>query len=459
MTPRVVVVICNWNKKDYLADCIDSVWKSSYSDFDIIVVDNDSSDGSVELVKATYGSKLKIICNPVNKGGAGGFNAGLREALSGNYEYIYLLDNDVRLDSDAMGELVKFLDNHDSYGAAGSKLYMMDYPEKIQEMGADIDWENFHVSPHYKGYIDHEKLPDVVQCDYVPACSVMVRAAVLSEVGIMDENYFIYWDDIEWFHRMKLQGYKIAAISKSKVWHKMGAANRTTTFPTYYFWRNRVHFFSKYTPTDQISRLAEVISREMFQAMFFSSYRGQYKTAQTTVLAVNDAVRMIRGRAGENRIQEREPQPSLLDEILLLNKRIAVVDCSDLRVVRNTVDYIARINPDASLIIIASNYNTVELQEQFPTIDILDHVSQLKDVPHLLCQTLGHILDVRHISTLGAQLYIDQYLNTIYSERDMNVIHSYDEAYQMHSRVYGKVLETEIRELRKSIDDQKERER
>ena len=99
---RVGAVICNFNKKEDVLNCIQSVLESKYTDYDLYVVDNASSDGSAEAIREKYGSQVTVLVNAENLGGSGGFNTGLRKALEKGYEYLYCLDNDVLVDENAM---------------------------------------------------------------------------------------------------------------------------------------------------------------------------------------------------------------------------------------------------------------------------------------------------------------------------------------------------------------------
>ncbi|MBF0566490.1 MAG: glycosyltransferase family 2 protein [Nitrospirae bacterium] len=264
---RVAAVICNWNKKDYLLGCLESVIGQTLrahppaqsgnfiksdvlTELDVFVVDNASTDGSAESVANTYGDSVTLIRNAVNRGGAGGFNDGIREALRSNrdYDYLVLLDNDVQLDSRAIDELVNFMESTHNAAMAGSKIYSMSNPGTLQEFGAGLDWEHATIAPHKKGYSEtvHGALVANIETDYVPACASIVRRSAIEKCGAMEESYFIYWDDIEWAWRMRRFGYSIFVVASSLVWHHMGTSNKKNLAPTYYFWRNRVRFFKKY---------------------------------------------------------------------------------------------------------------------------------------------------------------------------------------------------------------------
>ena len=130
----------------------------------------------------------------------------------------------------------------------------MDYPDYVQQYGLDLDFDNFTAITHYADYLDDGNIPEVNECDTVATCSVMLRTRFIkeSDIGIMPEDNFIYWDDMEWCYRFHLAGYKVVTIKDSVVLNKMGSnAKPVNTFINYYMWRNRIHFFMKYTPEEK----------------------------------------------------------------------------------------------------------------------------------------------------------------------------------------------------------------
>ena len=126
---RVGAVICNFNKKEDVLNCIQSVLESKYTDYDLYVVDNASSDGSAEAIREKYGSQVTVLVNAENLGGSGGFNTGLRKALEKGYEYLYCLDNDgARLMKMQWVSWWSFWQTHPDSGMAGSRVYHMENP-------------------------------------------------------------------------------------------------------------------------------------------------------------------------------------------------------------------------------------------------------------------------------------------------------------------------------------------
>lgn len=299
MSKKVGIVICNYNKQMYIVKCIESVLKSSFHDFDIYVVDNASTDDSVKEIREHFGTQVILLENKENLGGSGGFNTGLREALKREYEYLMLVDNDIVMDPHAIEELYCFLEKHAQVGLVGAEIYQMDHPEEIMALGAVVDYEKYCYEDCYRGYSDSDDIPEVNYCDYVPACTLMVRRSVVDEVGILDEGNFIYWDDIEWAKRIRVAGHQVAAIRAAKIWHKGGGGSPTNTFPIYYYIRNAIRFFAKYIPEDKMDSCVDGLLADIFQRIYGSFLKGKNNYVATIVRAYEDALQGISGKAKE----------------------------------------------------------------------------------------------------------------------------------------------------------------
>ena len=123
---RIGIVVCNYNKRELVLECIQALLEQRCRDFDLYVVDNGSTDGSADSIRERYSESLTLLVNDENLGGSGGFNTGLREARKGGYEYLMCVDNDALLDENAVGELMDFLDGHPEVGIAASKIYHLE---------------------------------------------------------------------------------------------------------------------------------------------------------------------------------------------------------------------------------------------------------------------------------------------------------------------------------------------
>lgn len=325
---KIGIIICNYNKKYYVEKCLISLMQQTRDNFDICIVDNASTDGSVEYLKK-YEENITLLVNNENQGGSGGFNLGIKFMLSKNkYEYLLLLDNDVILANDCIEQGIKILDCDKDIGMLGCEILKMDMPEIIQEFGPTIDYKNINFILNYGGQKD-EGLPQCVECDYVPACAMFIRIEVIKKIGCMPQENFIYYDDITWGVRCKNAGYRICATSLAKAWHKGGAAVNTTTFPNYYLTRNKVKFFVENPNNleDGLEEYADRILRDIYQGIFVCKLNGRYNTAKTRMLAFLDALYGVAGKAEEYKIMDSDVYKDNFKELIQGKSHIAIHMC------------------------------------------------------------------------------------------------------------------------------------
>ncbi len=150
-------------------------------------------------------------------GGSGGFNTGLRIVRDKGYSYFMCLD-DAAVDENALSVLYHYMEEHTDTGMAGCRVYHTQMPDYIQQSGLLIDFDNCTAKTIGADMLEDGSLPDVIECDTVATCAVMVRADAVKQngVGIMPEDNFIYWDDMEWGYRIKLAGYHVVTLAEAK---------------------------------------------------------------------------------------------------------------------------------------------------------------------------------------------------------------------------------------------------
>lgn len=345
------IVICNYNKCDYVLGCIQSVLESKTDDYDLYVVDNASTDDSAEKIQELYGDRLNLIVNEENLGGSGGFNTGIRKVVSAGYKYVWCLDNDVLVDEEALTYLVKFLDEHEETGMVGSKVYHMENPDYVQQFGITIDFNELCVEAKYLNEFEDGTMPEVVYSDAVAACSVLVRTSLIKEIGPMPEANFLYWDDTEWGYRCNKAGYKVASYGKSKVLHAMGAKKESVnTFPVYYAWRNWINFFIKYTPEEDMERVAETFIQSVFEIVYGGYYRGEYNKAKTVMYAYDDALHGVYGKAPADKIFDIDYDHSKLQKLVEGKEVIYIENTGHEALGERVAEKILNFNPDVKII-------------------------------------------------------------------------------------------------------------
>lgn len=397
------IVICNYNKCDYVLGCIQSVLESKTDDYDLYVVDNASTDDSVEKIQELYGDRLNLIVNEENLGGSGGFNTGIRKVVSAGYKYVWCLDNDVLVDEEALPYLVKFLDEHEETGMVGSKVYHMENPDYVQQFGITIDFDELCVEAKYLNEFEDGTMPEIVYSDAVAACSVLVRTSLIKEIGPMPEANFLYWDDTEWGYRCNRAGYKVASYGKSKVLHAMGAKKESVnTFPVYYAWRNWINFFIKYTPEEDMERVAETFIQSVFEIVYGGYYRGEYNKAKTVMYAYDDALHGVYGKAPAYKIFDIDYNQSKLQKLVEGKEIIYIENTGHEALGERVAEKILDFNPGVKII-----YEPVEGIE-----------------PQLFIKLCNYIFALR--VTEDRIAYIDEDINILSDSQDEIKVRNYN---------------------------------
>lgn len=247
---RVAVVVLNWNGwRDTLA-CIASLQKLSYVNFELIVVDNGSTDGSQSHIEAQIPG-IKVLQTGANLGFGGGCNVGIRQALEQGADYVWLINSDATVDANALTEMVHLADSLPLVGAVGSVLYEADKPEQVQM------WGGGKVNL-WGGLSRHQISP--TQLDFVSGASLLLRRDALLEAGLFDDQtFFMYWEDSDLGFRLRQAGWQLAVAEKSRVWHKLSASlGKGSCQLDLYFTRSGVRFLRRYSPASRVSILMMV---------------------------------------------------------------------------------------------------------------------------------------------------------------------------------------------------------
>ena len=435
----IAVVICNYNKKNYVLSCIESVLNSSFRGFDLIVVDNASTDGSVEAIQSQYADRLTILENEENTGGSGGFHRGMKHAVDAGYKYVLCLDNDVEFDKNAIGALYRFMESRPEAGACGSAIYRFDDRSCTQEMGAMIDYKNLGFKLLH-AQMRNAKPPEETECDYIAFCSAMLRVDALKRVGLMQHEYFIYWDDIELCWRIRRGGYKIFAISGSVVYHHANPIDPTTTFSHYYMFRNKLNCFARHLDDHAFDELPELVTQRLYR--IFAVNRNNLPVITTYMHALNDALNGIAGKAGEGRILPFESNASIFTKSFAGVKTVLVRHGGKNDHLRNMIVYMKKISGcDIKVAVGAEDWAVIKDMEGIVAANEQDTFERT-------IHTFPHILDIPEYEQ--GVIYLDDYWNFILSDEDLQYIKTFSEGYDFFHKTHYEFIRAKLSELRKS---------
>lgn len=239
---HVSVIVLNYNGRKRLGkilhNCLESVLKTDYPNFEVLFVDNASTDDSINYVKEKFGQdkKLRIIQNERNFGFAEGNNAGIRNAKG---RYIALLNSDTRVDPNWLKELVRAIQPSD-VGAVQSKLLQMDSADTLDCAGGFIDYYGYHFE---RGRGEKSsKYSQPGEIFYAKGAGVLFKREVLAKTGLFDPEIFMYFDETDLCWRIWLSGYKVLFAPKSIVYHASGltASKLQQKTRSYYYTRNHI---------------------------------------------------------------------------------------------------------------------------------------------------------------------------------------------------------------------------
>jgi len=244
--PKIFIIILNWNSADFTIECIKSLAKLTYPSYEIVIVDNGSTDGSDEVIKDIF-PKITFLRTAVNKGFSGANNIGINFALEHGAEYIWLLNNDTTVDPDALTYLVDFALSDTKIGMVGSKIFFYDEPELLWYAGGNFDVEQGGITSCIGwGQRDTGQFDHIADVDYVSGCSLLIKKCVIEKIGLMPEEYYIYFEETDWNYQTQKAGFRTVVAQKSIVWHKVKRQKEYLTRFVYYMTRNRFLIVHKF---------------------------------------------------------------------------------------------------------------------------------------------------------------------------------------------------------------------
>lgn len=240
--PLVYVIILNYNGYKDTIECVNSLKKIVYKNYKIVIVDNNSTDDSEKVLKESCKECL-IIQTGRNLGYAGGNNIGINYSIENESDYICILNNDVVVEQNFLNELVKHFENNDNTAMVGPMICEYSNKQIIQSTGARVNLYKGDVSPLNNGKTEEQIKQKIIKCDYVGGACILVRRDVLEDIGLIPENYFLFFEETEWCFRAREKRYDVICCCDAKVKHKGSSSmNKVSGLSEYFMHRNRIIF-------------------------------------------------------------------------------------------------------------------------------------------------------------------------------------------------------------------------
>lgn len=247
--PLVFIVLLNYNGAEDTIDCLKSLQKINYSAVKIVVVDNASTDDSVErLNMAQNGYEFIFLTSEENNGFSAGNNIGIRYALENGADYVLLLNNDTVVEPDFLSVAVEASELDESVGLTIGKILYYKEPDLIWYGGGEFK-QPYNYSIHL-GFREKQNKSEFNQQRYVTyatGCYFLLKRQAIEKVGLMDEDYFLYCEDTDYSIRMTRSGLKMLYCPQSVIYHKVSASTgKGSSFSTYYVARNNIILFRRF---------------------------------------------------------------------------------------------------------------------------------------------------------------------------------------------------------------------
>jgi GT2 family glycosyltransferase len=243
--PSVTTVILNWNGIADTRECLNSLRGITYPNNHILVIDNGSKEDEASLIEQEYGSFVTVLRNIENLGFAGGANVGMRRALEEGTDYVLLLNNDVTVAPSFLEAMIDAAEARRRPAALCPKAYFQDRPGVIYSTGGSVNMWTGVARQLGRGELDTGQFERAARRDYADGLCMLIPLAAVREVGLLDEEYFNYWEETDWCVRARAKGLRCFYVPEARVWHKAERSREASDAFNFHYRRNALMFMRK----------------------------------------------------------------------------------------------------------------------------------------------------------------------------------------------------------------------
>jgi len=290
--PEVIVLILSYNGKSLLKESINSYLANFYKNFNVVVIDNGSSDGTKEYIDSNF-PKVKVLRTDINLKYSGGYNFGLKYAFDEQKaDYVLITNNDVVADKNLISALVETGEKYKDAGFIIGKVYFHEKPDTFQTVGKKYDpvlWNGGHIGHEEKDTGQYDKIEERAWCDDI---YWLVKRELYEKTGSYDTEFAFQGEDFDWQVRAKQHGYKIIYTPHAKLWHKESMTiGKASPFKAYYDARNPLIVHMRYRSADEFRRFFHIRLKAILEGSFKQLIRFKFKHVWANVSGVASAIR------------------------------------------------------------------------------------------------------------------------------------------------------------------------
>ncbi len=288
----VFIIILNHNGKEDTIECLESIRAQTYKNYKVCIVDNASTDGSQDYFKENF-SWAMLIENETNLGFAEANNIAIKQAMKMKLDSVLLLNNDTKVAPDMLSELIKPMKVNLAIGIAGPKMYYYNRSDTLWFARGKMDWKT-GVTSHIGGMEqDYGQYNEICDSDFISGCALLIHKNVINKIGLMDERYFYYQEDIDYCTKAIKAGFKCIVAPRAKLWHKVARTSGGSENPFGAFLkpRNRIIFMKKYATFPQMASFSWHFGIENVIHILSAIKRKNFKIVMPRIKGIASGIR------------------------------------------------------------------------------------------------------------------------------------------------------------------------
>ena len=290
LNKKIAIIIVNWKQYELTINCLLSLQKLEYKNWKVILVDNESNFEKINKIKSDF-NKVEVIESKENLGFASANNLGIKYAIKNKFEYVMLLNNDTEVNKKFLSPLFNSFQNDNSLGAV--QPLIMNYNNRAKVWNAGGYLNNFFGFPYTNKKLNNKNQ----QIDWITGCCILLKTKVIKKAGLMDEDFFAYYEDVDWSLRIKKLGYKLDVVESSVIFHHGTKSSNDSNlegnlspFVHYLNIRNHIYLVKKHS--DKFNFIG-VLFYQFLKILFYSIYfilRLRFSKLNMVYRGLNDGI-------------------------------------------------------------------------------------------------------------------------------------------------------------------------